>query len=162
MPTYRAWAREEIETIYKVMKEHAPWRGSQPWNDAEFMASWLNNFQLMEQNSGHPTTEEELINWWKSTEEYQNEWPKWEAQPPDPIDPDNPPPVNPDEPAIPHPNPFIGQIRVNGSGYADDTGPILPIGLHLGDIFSKYTRDQRHVRTYLQHAVNAGDRKSVV
>jgi hypothetical protein len=142
-PTYRAWQKAEIETIYKVMKEHAPWRGPKPWEDAEFMAAWLNNFQLIEQESGNPTSEEELITWWKSTEEYQNEWPKWEEGQ--------------------HPNPpvidgIVGQLRVNGGGYADDKGPVLPIGLHLGDIFSKYTRDQGHARRYLETASGAGYR----
>ena len=35
-------------------------------------------------------------------------------------------------------NKITGQLRVNGSGYADDNGPWIPIGIHMGDLFSCY------------------------
>jgi hypothetical protein len=35
------------------------------------------------------------------------------------------------------PKNFItGQLRIDGSGYRDDNGPYLPIGIHMGDLFS--------------------------
>jgi hypothetical protein len=33
-----------------------------------------------------------------------------------------------------HPDPLVGQLRVEGGAYVDDTGPRLPVFLHLGDI----------------------------
>jgi len=142
MPTYRAWVKSEIDTIYKVMKEYAPWRGPEPWEDTEFLAAWLNNFQLIEQTTGQPTTEEQLINWWKSTQEYKDNE-NWEPEPG----------PNPPEPGT---NPIAGQVRISGSGYSDNNGPLLPIGLHLGDIFSKFTRDRGHAERYLSLANQAG------
>ncbi len=139
MDPYREWLRSELELIYKVMHEHAPWRGTDPWDDPEFLASWLNNFQLLQFQLGHPPNEDELVSWWKSTNEYK--------------DNENWVPPNPKPPLS---NPIVGQVRVNGSGYADDNGPLLPIGLHLGDIFSKFTRDRGHAERYLETAANAG------
>ena len=36
---------------------------------------------------------------------------------------------------------ITGQLRITGSGFADDVGPVLPVGIHLGDAFSRYTRE---------------------
>lgn len=41
------------------------------------------------------------------------------------------------------PKNFItGQLRISGSGYADDKGPYLPVGIHMGDLFSCYCYGQ--------------------
>lgn len=151
---YKAWSREEIQLIHNVMVVHAPWRGPSPWDDAEFMASWLNNAQQLD-----PLTEETLTNWWKSTEEYQNEWPKWEEGPTDPDEPVDPvDPIDPDEP-LPTPDPdFVGiqgRLRLDDAGYCDDVKRINPVGVHLGDIFSKFTYDEAHAEKYVIWARNA-------
>ncbi len=35
-------------------------------------------------------------------------------------------------------NPITGQLRVTDSGYQDDNGPYLPVGIHMGDLFSAF------------------------
>ncbi len=37
-------------------------------------------------------------------------------------------------PAPSHPDPLQGQLRIEGGAYVDDTGPRLPVFLHLGDL----------------------------
>lgn len=38
-------------------------------------------------------------------------------------------------PPVPeHPDPLVGQLRIEGGAYVDDTGPRLPVFLHLGDL----------------------------
>ena len=142
------WTQADIQLIYDIMSAYAPWRGNNPWDDAEFMASWLNNAQILD-----PLNEENLVNWWKSTEEYQNEWPKWnEPLPPDPPDPEPEPPIPPN----PSFQAIQGQLRLDDAGYCDDVNRVLPIGLHLGDIFSKFTRDPIFAESLVQTARNAG------
>ncbi len=48
-----------------------------------------------------------------------------------------------EEEAAPSPDPPIarrGQLRIKDGGFADDTGPCLPVFCHAGDLFSAYTR----------------------
>lgn len=148
----------EIETIYDLMRTHAPWRGPYPMNDPEFMCAWLNQTMLLDSQSN--LSKETLEAWWKSTEEYQNEWPKWEeSQKPQP-EPEPPPdPTDPDD-SLPTPDPnFVGiqgQFRIDDAGYCDDVKRINPVGIHLGDIFSKFTRDPVHAERLIIESRNAG------
>lgn len=41
-----------------------------------------------------------------------------------------------------HPAPLVGRLRLDGSAFADDTGLVLPIWCHAGDLFALWTQDQ--------------------
>lgn len=140
---YRQWMAHELETIYYLQKTHAPWRGTDPCLDPEFMATWLNIAQDLDAQDN--LSSESLEAWWKATEEYQNEWPKWEESQKPPAKPDNPDFV-----------PIQGQLRLDDAGYCDDVKRILPIGLHVGDLFSKFTRDPAHSERIIAQARDAG------
>lgn len=43
-------------------------------------------------------------------------------------------PIGGDVSPVGHPDPLVGQLRVERGAYVDDTGPRLPVFLHLGDI----------------------------
>jgi hypothetical protein len=49
-----------------------------------------------------------------------------------------------------------GQLRITDAGFADDTGPILPIGLHVGDLFSVFVRDPDKAEGIVATAQAAG------
>lgn len=140
---YRQWMAHEIETIYHLQKTYAPWRGTDPCLDPEFMASWLNVAQDLD--SQDALSSENLEAWWKSTPEYITEWPKWEESQKPPDKPENPNFVG-----------IQGQLRLDDAGYCDDVTRILPIGLHVGDLFSKFTRDPAHAERIIVQARDAG------
>ena len=63
-----------------------------------------------------------------------------------------PPPVNPQVP-----DPIAGLLRiVNGTTYADDSGPVLPTYAHAGDLLSIYVRDRPRARDQLDRVALAG------
>ena len=138
---YKVWAPHEIATIYDLMVTYAPWRGDAPYDDAEFMSAWLNEASLLDSQSN--LSKESLEAWWKSTPEYITEWPKWEES-------QKPPPVEPVESLI------TGQLRIDGAGYCDDVKRVLPIGIHLGDLFSVFVRDPNKAEDIVIKVVNAG------
>ena len=49
-----------------------------------------------------------------------------------------------------------GQLRVTSAGFADDAGPFLPIGLHVGDLFSVFVRDPTKAESIVSKAQAAG------
>jgi len=49
-----------------------------------------------------------------------------------------------------------GQLRVTEAGWADDSGPVLPIGLHVGDLFSVFVRDPDKAEHIVATAQQAG------
>ena len=133
----REWRAHECESIWKICEEDAPWRSPCALRDSEFMASWLNAFEMLEAQSN--LSEETLREWWRSTDEYINEWPKWEEshKPPKFIG-------------------ITGQVRITDAGWYDDLGPIHPIGLHVGDLFSKFVRNPAHSENIIRQAAEAG------
>lgn len=134
----REWRAHECESIWKICEEDAPWRSPCALRDSEFMASWLNAFESLEAQSA--LSEENLRAWWRNTEEYKTEWPKWEEsqKPPKFIG-------------------IVGQLRITDGGWADDLGPVLPIGLHVGDLLSKLAHQREdHVKTVIRQAREAG------
>jgi hypothetical protein len=137
---YRMWAGHEIATIHDLMFLHAPWRGDSPWDDPDFMAAWLNEMSVLDSQSN--LSKESLLDWWKSTPEYITEWPKWEES-------QKPPPVI-------IPTGIVGQLRIDSAGYCDDVGRVLPIGLHVGDLFSVFVRDPLKADGIIQRAASAG------
>jgi len=84
--------------------------------------------------------------------------PMWENQPsPDPggyetftIDPPFKSGVIPGKSVI------QGQLRIDSAGYVDDVGRVLPIGIHIGDLFSKFVRDRAHAQNLCSQASAAG------
>ena len=142
--SYKVWAAHEIATIHDLMRTHAPWRGQYPMEDPEFMSSWLNSASQLDEDSD--LSKETLEEWWKSTPEYIEEWPKWEESQKPPVPPD----VNPEYGGI------QGLLRLDEAGYCDDAGRVLPIGLHVGDLFSKFVRNPAHSENIVIQARNAG------
>jgi hypothetical protein len=55
-----------------------------------------------------------------------------------------------------HPSPLVGRLRLDGRGFVDDTGPVLPIMCHFGEGFSRYTRNRDQVRRQLDVIAQAG------
>lgn len=49
-----------------------------------------------------------------------------------------------------------GQLRVTEAGYADDMGPINPIGIHVGDLFSKFVRNPAHSENIIRQSRDVG------
>jgi len=49
-----------------------------------------------------------------------------------------------------------GQLRITEAGYADDAGSFLPIGLHVGDLFSVFVRDPAKAESIVSTASSAG------
>lgn len=61
----------------------------------------------------------------------------------------------------PPPNPVsinarVGLLRANGSSYEDDSGLVLPLYAHAGDLFSLYTRDPARALRELDDVARAG------
>lgn len=64
-----------------------------------------------------------------------------------------PPPPPPAE----TPNPLIGPLRiVDGTRFADSSGPVLPTYAHAGDLFSVYVRDPGRATEQLDRLAGAG------
>ena len=53
-------------------------------------------------------------------------------------------PPTPPTPPVPgsHPNPLVGRLRIVNGMLVDDTGAVLPLFAHAGDLFSLFTRDR--------------------
>lgn len=69
------------------------------------------------------------------------------------------PPESPSEgPIEPSPTaaPLVGRLRIDGGAFVDDTGPVLPVGCHLGDGFSHYVRRPDDIRAGLARIAAAG------
>lgn len=49
-----------------------------------------------------------------------------------------------------------GQLRLEGTGYVDQVGPVLPVFCHAGDLFSLYTRDRDRAKAEMLKVRNAG------
>lgn len=65
--------------------------------------------------------------------------------------------VEPPAPTPPqHPNPLVGELRIVGHAFADDTGYVLPVYEHAGDLFSVYVRDPHRARDQLDKVAAAG------
>jgi hypothetical protein len=69
-----------------------------------------------------------------------DEYPPYDepAPPPTPewVPPPEPEVVEP-PPAPTHPDPLVGRLRIEGGAYVDDTGPRLPVFLHMGDLIGQ-------------------------
>jgi len=137
MTDYRMWAAHEIDTIHDLMRTHAPWRGDSPWDDPEFMSAWLNQMSVLDAEAN--LSKETLEAWWLSTPEYIEQKPLWDEsqKPPKFVG-------------------IVGQLRIDDAGYCDDNGRVLPIGLHVGDLFSKFVRDPDHSEIIIAQAAEAG------
>ncbi len=51
---------------------------------------------------------------------------------------------------------LVGRLRIDGGAFVDDTGPVLPVGCHLGDGFSHYVRHPEDIRLGLARIARAG------
>jgi len=145
----RIWAGHEVETIRTIIHEDAPWRVEEGWgaDSGDFVASFLNCVEQLD-DAGQLSAEN-IRAWWRATPEYIERWPIWEEEQkpkPEPLPPD---PERPD-------NAVAGQLRVTSKGYADDGGAVLPVGIHLGDLFSVYTRDPQRAIDAVSAAASAG------
>jgi hypothetical protein len=58
--------------------------------------------------------------------------------------------------AIAHPDPLVGRLRIEGSIFRDDRGPVLPVYAHAGDLFSLFVRDQARALAELDAVARAG------
>jgi len=134
------WAEHEIATIHDLMRTHAPWRGPYPMEDAAFMAAWMNEMSVLDSQSN--LSKETLEVWWLSTPEYIEQKPLWDES-------QKPPP-------IPEYVGITGQLRIDNAGFCDDIGRINPIGLHVGDLFSVFVRDQAKAAGIISKAAEAG------
>jgi len=54
------------------------------------------------------------------------------------------------------PSAISGQLRITEAGWADDAGSFLPIGLHVGDLFSVFVRDPDKAESIVALAQVAG------
>jgi len=135
------WAGHEIATIHDLMRTHAPWRGEYPMEDPDFMCAWLNEMSVLDSQSN--LSKETLEAWWLSTPEYIEQKPIWDES-------QKPPVIEPVESSI------KGQLRIDNAGYCDDAGRVNPIGIHIGDLFSVFTRDPDKAELIIQSAQSAG------
>lgn len=53
-------------------------------------------------------------------------------------------------------NAFIGRLRIDRGVFVDDSGPVLPLFAHAGDLFAVWTRDRDKVRQQLNQIATAG------
>ncbi len=58
--------------------------------------------------------------------------------------------------AVAHPDPLVGRLRIEGSTFRDDRGPVLPLYAHAGDLFSLFIRDQARALAELDAVARAG------
>jgi hypothetical protein len=52
--------------------------------------------------------------------------------------------------------PLAGRLRIDGTAFVDDQGPVLPLYAHAGDLFSLFTRNQARALTELDAVARAG------
>lgn len=55
-----------------------------------------------------------------------------------------------------HPGPLEGRVRLEGGCFRDDTGCVLPVYAHAGDLFSLFTRDSARAEAELDKIAAAG------
>lgn len=55
-----------------------------------------------------------------------------------------------------HPGPLIGRLRLEGGCYRDDTGCVLPLYAHAGNLFALFVRDAARALTELDAVAAAG------
>lgn len=60
------------------------------------------------------------------------------------------------DPLPPPPPPIAGQLRSDGRGFLDDSGPVLPLGCHFGEAFSAFVRRPDAVKAQLEVIKAAG------
>ena len=58
--------------------------------------------------------------------------------------------------ATAHPGPLVGRLRIDGSTFRDDGGPVLPVYAHAGDLFSLFVRDPPRALAELDAVARAG------
>jgi hypothetical protein len=58
--------------------------------------------------------------------------------------------------AVAHPEPLVGRLRIEGSTFRDDRGPVLPLYAHAGDLFSLFVRDPARALAELDAVARAG------
>jgi hypothetical protein len=73
-----------------------------------------------------------------------------EAGVPNPEVPPQPPNPQPGQGAL------VGRLRLENGMFVDDTGPVLPIFAHVGDLFSKFVRDPGFAFGQMDELVRAG------
>jgi hypothetical protein len=54
------------------------------------------------------------------------------------------------------PNALVGPLRLAGGAYVDDTGPVLPVGCHAGDLLALWARDPEWATAELDDIASAG------
>ena len=52
--------------------------------------------------------------------------------------------------------PLVGRLRIEQNVFVDDSGPVLPLFAHAGDLFALWTRDRSYVRQQLDVLAVAG------
>lgn len=62
--------------------------------------------------------------------------------------------LQPSTPSTPHA--LVGRLRIDGGCYRDDTGCVLPLYAHAGNLFSLYTRDPERARAELDAIARSG------
>jgi hypothetical protein len=67
--------------------------------------------------------------------------------------PGQPPPAKPVQVSR---NARSGQLRLTAAGYADDSGPVLPLYAHAGDLFWLFTTDRARAESELNDVAAAG------
>lgn len=50
----------------------------------------------------------------------------------------------------------VGRLRLEPQGYTDDSGPVLPLYAHAGNLFALFTRDQARALAELDDVASAG------
>lgn len=66
-------------------------------------------------------------------------------------------PMTKDVPPVPvTPAAMVGRVRIEGDCFRDDTGCVLPLYAHAGDLFSLYTRNPSRALQELDSIANAG------
>ena len=66
-------------------------------------------------------------------------------------------PLTKEAPQVPeNPDALVGRVRLEGNCFRDDTGCVLPLYAHAGDLFSLYTRNPTRALQELDKLVAAG------
>jgi len=60
------------------------------------------------------------------------------------------------EPIPAHPDPIVGRLRLNGTMFVDDSGPINPCFAHAGDLFALFVRDKARALKEMDDMVVVG------
>ena len=58
----------------------------------------------------------------------------------------------------PTPAPTVGRLRLSGAGFSDDSGPVLPLYAHAGDLFWLFTVDEARAKAEIDDVAHAGYR----